>query len=125
VLLGGQLVAVVSGGQEGCYTPAVLTRTDAHADWIAAVLSGQDAGACPTCVPPDPSCTAATETRPAGAVDAGDDASSPDGSPEASTGGSGHHGGGCGLGDAPGRGSPGVVALVVALVLRRRSRQNA
>lgn len=74
VLLDGRLVAVVSGGSPGCHSPTTFTRTDAHADWIAAIIAG-NASSCSACVPPDPSCTAATETEPAGAgQDAGEDA---------------------------------------------------
>ena len=74
VLMGGKLVAIVSGGQPGCYAPAIFTRTDAHADWIASVLAGQASASCPHCVAPDPSCEASTETRDAGAggAEAGD-----------------------------------------------------
>jgi hypothetical protein len=70
VLLGGKLVAVVSGGQLDCESPTNFMRTDAHASWIAAILAANGAsesGACDACVGPDPSCTAATETQPAGA----------------------------------------------------------
>lgn len=76
VLLGGKLVAVVSGGQLDCESPTNFMRTDAHANWIAGILAtngASDAGTCTSCVGPDPSCTAATETEPAGA---GDDAGS-------------------------------------------------
>ena len=90
VLLDGALVAVVSGGP-GCYTTSTFTRTDAHADWIASVLAGGSAATCPaTCTQPDPSCGAATETRPAVSEDAGadKDASAPEG-------GAVHASGGC------------------------------
>jgi hypothetical protein len=125
VLLGGRIVAVVSGGQEGCYTPTFFTRTDAHADWIAAVLAGNGSAACPACVEPNPSCTAATETRPAGepadaAGDATDEASAPDAS-AGSTGGASHHGG-CSLGYSPGNGAGAFVTVVAVALLRRRRR---
>jgi secreted trypsin-like serine protease len=73
VLLQGKLVAVISSGQPDCTAPSHQTRLDAHADWIAAALAGNASAACPTCVAANPSCFAATETRPAGAPpDAGD-----------------------------------------------------
>jgi secreted trypsin-like serine protease len=62
VLMGGEIVAIVSGGQPGCFAPAIFTRTDAHADWIRAALAGRPLTPCPECVEPDPSCTASTET---------------------------------------------------------------
>ena len=76
VLLGGKLVAVVSGGNQTCEGPTNFMRVDAHADWIAGVLAGgaggeSDAGGCGRCVEPDPSCTAGTETEGAGGGEAG------------------------------------------------------
>ena len=120
VMLGGQLVAVVSGGREGCYTPAVFTRTDAHADWIAAVLAGSGSAACPACFPPDPSCTAATETQPATApADAGSGGSAPESSTDAIA--VELRGGSCETGSGPsGAGSWCALAVGSALLARRR-----
>jgi secreted trypsin-like serine protease len=110
VLLGGALVALVSGGQEGCYTPATFTRLDAHADWVRAVLAGDAdaAAACPTCVAPDPSCGAATETQPA--LPAAPDAST---SPP-----SGGGGGGCSAVPSAAGPSSWWVLLIVAAASR-------
>jgi hypothetical protein len=122
VLLGGKLVAVVSGGQLDCESPTNFMRTDAHATWIAGILAANgatDAGACTTCVGPDPSCIAATETRPAGAgedggADAGATADASTDEPAPSNGG----GGGCQLarGAPVGRGEVAIVAGLFGLV---------
>jgi MYXO-CTERM domain-containing protein len=125
VLLGGALVAVISSGMGDCATPSLMTRLDAHADWISAILAGGDAGAaCPTCVPADPSCGAATETQAASDGDAGLHGSS--GAP-AAPGGSGG-GGGCAIepaGTDRSSGCLGVLGLLAAVTgwswRRRRS----
>jgi hypothetical protein len=59
VLLGGQLVALISSGMLDCTAPANEMRLSAHTLWLAAVLQGKMA--CPGCVQPDPSCNAAIE----------------------------------------------------------------
>ena len=88
VLLDGQLVAVISSGMADCAAPSLQTRVDAHANWIAAAIAGNAASTCTTCVPPDPSCEAATETHAAGSVsDAGGDAQATPGGATAAKGG--------------------------------------
>jgi len=78
VLLGGQLVALISSGMLDCTAPANEMRLSAHTLWLAAVLQGKTT--CPGCVQPDPSCNAAIEgagespTPEAGAGDAEADA---------------------------------------------------
>lgn len=88
VLLDGELVAVISAGMADCAAPSLQTRVDAHENWIAAAIAGHAAASCATCVPPDPSCTAATETHAAGSSsDAGSDAQA--GAPASAKGGCG------------------------------------
>jgi secreted trypsin-like serine protease len=121
VILGGKLVAVVSGGNLGCNAPTTFQRTDAHANWIAAVLAGNASAACPTCVSPDPSCSAATETAPAGGEDdPGAEAGAP-GQVATPPGG----GGGCALArGAPTSSGPLAVLAALALIRRRRRRPS-
>jgi trypsin len=131
VLMGGALVGVVSGGSDGCFSPTTFMRTDAHADWIAAVLGGGSAATCPaTCTTPDSSCTAATETREAGvaSVDAGPEAAGDAGADSSvATGAGGGSGGGCSAaGRGPASGVGGVdwvflAALAWPLGRRRRA----
>jgi MYXO-CTERM domain-containing protein len=139
VLLGGKLVAVVSAGSSDCTGPTSFTRTDAHAAWVAAVLAGDAAAACSSCVPPDVLCGAATETRPAststdaGGEDAGpttDAAATPrDASASKDAGAAPRSGGGCAASPMTGasspRGVPVWMALVVATAWRRRRRWTA
>jgi V8-like Glu-specific endopeptidase len=141
VLLGGRLVAVVSGGDQDCEGPTSFMRTDAHASWIAEVIAGgggADAATCSTCVGPDPSCTAATETQPAGAGDdagaggsdaglPGEDAEPGDSGPPVRKGTVAGGGGGCGVAPhAPSGGRAGVAAVGIALLAfgRRRRRRR-
>jgi secreted trypsin-like serine protease len=118
VLLQGALVAVISSGMADCTAPSLQTRLDAHADWIAAVLAGNAASSCATCVAPDPSCHAATETRPAN--ESGDDSGAPvsDATIRVT--------GGCSVG--PARREPGardgVVAAWMALLTLRLARRT-
>jgi MYXO-CTERM domain-containing protein len=120
VLLGGQLVAVISSGMADCAAPSLETRVDAHVNWIAAAIAGNAASACPTCVPPDPSCEAATETHAAGSdADAGGDA-------QAASHGAGAAKGGCSVA-ATGSERPGAavgLALLSFAGLWRRARRR-
>jgi hypothetical protein len=106
VLLGGMLIAVIDGGNEGCEAPTVETRLDTAAPWIQSIVAGELDASCPACGTPDPTCSEAV-----GAEGISTDA------------GSSHHGG-CALGR---RGDPAggssMLLLVLAMVLgRRRSR---
>lgn len=116
VLMGGKLVAIVSGGQPGCYAPSLFTRTDAHADWIGAILAGQPSTPCARCVAPDSSCTASTETGGGPSHDAGADAA-PHGSPGAG-------GSSCRVAAAgrdPSASSPALLVGLAAWLARRRA----
>jgi hypothetical protein len=123
------LVAVVSGGSQGCESPTNFMRTDAHANWIAAILAGTDAGTCATCVEPDPSCAAATETEPAGSAE--EDAGSSDdaGAGAKKAAGGGGSGGGCDLArptSGDGELAPFVGLLgILGLLLRARRRPRS
>jgi V8-like Glu-specific endopeptidase len=70
VLLNGSLVATISSGSADCIAPSNVMRLGAHSTWLRAVVAGTAAASCTECVPPDPSCGAATETM--AAVDAGE-----------------------------------------------------
>jgi hypothetical protein len=125
VLLGGALVAVVSGGTPDCSGPTTFTRTDAHANWIAAVIAGSTAQ-CASCVPPDPACGAATETKAAMAMEdaavTAEDARAAGPPLNATT--PTHGGGGCQVGRSSGGGGAAIAALVgLALAVRRRGRR--
>jgi V8-like Glu-specific endopeptidase len=113
VLVGGDVVGIVSGGHEGCSSPTTFTRVDAHATWIQAVLAGNGTTTCAACIGPDPSCTAATETTSA-SVDAG--ATGGDDVPA--------RGGGCVAAPSAerGRGAAWLVAPLALGVRRRRRR---
>jgi secreted trypsin-like serine protease len=71
VLLHGKIVATVSSGAPDCVEPSTMMRLSAHTDWLANVQAGNPTAPCPTCVQPEPSCDAATETAPAESEDAG------------------------------------------------------
>jgi secreted trypsin-like serine protease len=120
VLLGGQLIAVISSGMLDCTAPSNQMRLSAHTLWLAAVLAGKTA--CPGCVEPDPSCDALIEGESADAAagEAGsDDAAPGDGAAPPKPG----PGGGCSLGaTAPGSRPASVVTIVLALLARRRRR---
>ncbi len=64
VLLSERLFAIVVAGRDGCDTPSLATRVDAHAAWLARVREGRLDEPCPECVPPDASCDAAIEVVP-------------------------------------------------------------
>jgi hypothetical protein len=119
VLLGGQLIGVISSGMQDCEPPSNQTRLSAHTLWLAAVLQGQSA--CPGCVEPDSSCNAPIEGQST-VMEAGmDDAQPADAATHATSGSGG--GGGCSQGATP-RNSPasaGCLALAL-LALRRRRR---
>jgi V8-like Glu-specific endopeptidase len=122
VLLGGSLVAVISGGGQGCYAPTELTRLDAHADWITEVLANGTSAPCTTCVAPDPACGAATETRAATTSDAGESDAATDAPIDAST--PPTDSGGCATTPQPSRGDAfAIAACVIAIgaIARRRS----
>jgi hypothetical protein len=118
VLLGGRLVAVVSGGKQGCFSPTSFTRIDAYAVWLSAVLAGNPPDPCEACVSPDEACGAPVEPRPAGIDAAVDGSLLPVAArPEIE--------GGCAL--AIPRGVPGsgwVIALAAAAARRRRRRRS-
>jgi hypothetical protein len=112
VLLAGELVAVISSGQPDCIAPSHQTRLSAHASWLAAVLAGNAAAACPACVPPDPSCEAATESSVA-------DGGAGNGAPHSSGGCSSAGAGSC-AGDASSYGALALLGVLSQLASRRR-----
>jgi len=117
VLLGGQLVAVISSGSLDCIAPSNQTRLSAHALWLESVLHGDASASCPDCVEPDPSCTALVEGQSAPS-----EAGTGDGSGAASGG-----GGGCAVVPAPTRRAGGALAplfFASLAVLRWRRRQR-
>jgi V8-like Glu-specific endopeptidase len=121
VLLGGKLVAVVSGGRSGCASPTFLTRTDAHADWIRTVVAGGSPASCPSCVTPDPSCTAATETSGAKG-DAGAEGGGSGGADGGAGPGAMASSGACAVGTLGGERSASAWLVLFAAAIRRRSR---
>jgi hypothetical protein len=128
VIAGGKLVAVVSGGSPDCNGPTTFTLASAHANWLASVLAGNPTAACPTCVEPDPSCGAATETAPARSEDAGEDAgAAEDAGPEGPIAPSkpAVHSGCAANGATAGEGAWGVVAVLVLAGAGRRRRRAA
>lgn len=116
VLLGGQLVGVISSGMQDCEPPSNQTRLSAHALWLAAVLKGQTA--CPGCVEPDTACDAPIEGQSSTSEAGAGDAAPADASAHATSGG----GGGCSLGSTPAcaRTSAGIFAIALLVGARRR-----
>lgn len=119
VLLGGELVAVISGGSTDCIAPTDVVRLGAHLEWLAQVMAGSASSSCPSCVEPDPSCTAPIEG--ASGSDAGDGGANSSGSRAS---------GGCALGRGSGprsTASPpwGILALVIGFAAWGRARSRS
>ncbi len=104
VLLDGEVIALVSGGRDGCNTPSHVTRLDAHRVWLSRVIERRFTDPCPECVEPDRACDAPIEASVAAP-------SEPSQSP------------GCGVSSAnnpPFDGSIWVMMLALSRALRRR-----
>jgi secreted trypsin-like serine protease len=123
VLLGGQLVGVISSGMQDCEPPSNQTRLSAHASWLAAVLKGQTV--CLDCVEPDPSCDAPVEGQSSTAEAGAGDAASADASTPVTS--SSRNGGGCSLDPMAADARTSLSALALALLAwgRRRAGSHA